>query len=151
MNRDRLLLAVASVLAGTAVLMAVFGFTFNLVFFVVALPFGAAAYFLWADATGRLEARMRSRARRKRASGRTRAADGGRDRRRARERVERPRPEGPSRKEARRVLDVEADAEGETIRRAYRERVKEAHPDREGGSEEAFKRVQDAYDRLSEE
>jgi hypothetical protein len=43
------------------------------------------------------------------------------------------------------VLGVNDDADTEAIRRAYRERVKEVHPDH-GGSEEDFRRVRDAYD-----
>lgn len=159
MDRDRLILGVASVLAGTAVLMAIFGITTNPVFALVALPFGAAAYFLWEDATGRLAERMRARARRRRGrrtrgraadGGRARAGRGARERTRTRERVRPPEPREPSAAEARRVLGVGADDGKEAVRRAYRERVKEVHPDREGGDEEAFKRVQDAYDRLSE-
>ncbi len=42
------------------------------------------------------------------------------------------------------VLGLPPDADGETVRSAYRERVKEVHPDH-GGDEEAFKRLQDAY------
>ncbi len=42
------------------------------------------------------------------------------------------------------VLGLPPDADGETVRSAYRERLKEVHPDH-GGDEEAFKRLQDAY------
>jgi hypothetical protein len=48
------------------------------------------------------------------------------------------------------VLGVDADADAEEIRRAYRRRVKETHPDL-GGSEAAFRRVRRAYERLREE
>jgi curved DNA-binding protein CbpA len=48
------------------------------------------------------------------------------------------------------VLGVSADADQATVKKAYRERVKEAHPDTETGSEEEFKRVNKAYERLSE-
>jgi hypothetical protein len=41
-------------------------------------------------------------------------------------------------------LGVGADADGEEIRAAYRRRVKETHPD-QGGDEEEFKRVREAY------
>jgi hypothetical protein len=50
--------------------------------------------------------------------------------------------------EARRVLGVEADADEAAVRRAYRERVKEVHPDTPGGSASAFMRVREAYERL---
>jgi DnaJ-domain-containing protein 1 len=41
-------------------------------------------------------------------------------------------------------LDLPTDADADEVKRAYRERVKQAHPDR-GGDEEAFQRVQAAY------
>jgi ferredoxin len=45
------------------------------------------------------------------------------------------------------VLGVDPDADDGEIVDAYRQRVKEAHPDH-GGSAEAFQRVQDAYARI---
>ncbi|MFW5948587.1 MAG: 2Fe-2S iron-sulfur cluster-binding protein, partial [Halolamina sp.] len=42
------------------------------------------------------------------------------------------------------VLGVEADADEETVSRAYRRRVKETHPD-QGGSRQEFLRLQRAY------
>ncbi|MFC6836684.1 J domain-containing protein [Halomarina ordinaria] len=51
--------------------------------------------------------------------------------------------------EAYRVLGVPPEADAETVRRAYRERVKETHPDA-GGSPEAFRRVRWAYERVRE-
>jgi curved DNA-binding protein CbpA len=48
------------------------------------------------------------------------------------------------------VLGVEPEADASTIRRAYRERAKETHPDTEDGDEAAFKRVNAAYERLSD-
>ncbi|WP_254543131.1 J domain-containing protein [Halomarina pelagica] len=48
-----------------------------------------------------------------------------------------------------RVLGVDADADADAIRRAYRERAKETHPDA-GGDREAFKRVRWAYERVRE-
>ena len=42
-----------------------------------------------------------------------------------------------------RLLGVSADADEEAIRRAYRLRAMETHPDR-GGSKEAFQQVQEA-------
>ncbi|RNJ27484.1 J domain-containing protein [Halosegnis longus] len=44
---------------------------------------------------------------------------------------------------------VAPDADEQAIKRAYREAVKEKHPDR-GGDEEEFKDVTAAYDRLTE-
>lgn len=45
------------------------------------------------------------------------------------------------------VLGVDRDADDETIKRAYRRRAKETHPDR-GGSDTEFKRVKDAYEAI---
>jgi len=41
-------------------------------------------------------------------------------------------------------LGLPTDADADAVKRAYRERVKDTHPDR-GGDEEAFRRVQEAY------
>ena len=46
-------------------------------------------------------------------------------------------------------LGLPEDADGDEVKRAYRERVKETHPDR-GGDEDAFMRVQEAYATASE-
>ncbi|MFB6138708.1 MAG: DnaJ domain-containing protein [Halobacteriaceae archaeon] len=46
------------------------------------------------------------------------------------------------------VLGVPPDADEEAIVEAYRERVKEVHPD-QGGSERAFRAVHEAYERLT--
>lgn len=56
---------------------------------------------------------------------------------------------GMSLDRARGVLGVPSDADAEAIRAAYREKVKEAHPDR-GGSTDAFKRVNEAYEALGD-
>jgi curved DNA-binding protein CbpA len=45
------------------------------------------------------------------------------------------------------VLGVDRDADDETIKRAYRRRAKETHPDR-GGSDAEFKRIKDAYEAI---
>ena len=45
------------------------------------------------------------------------------------------------------VLGIDADADDEALVAAYRERVKETHPD-QGGSVEAFQRVRAAYDAI---
>lgn len=45
------------------------------------------------------------------------------------------------------VLLVDSEADEEAIERAYRERVKQAHPD-QGGSVEEFRRVRTAYEKL---
>ncbi|MFB6129647.1 MAG: J domain-containing protein [Salinigranum sp.] len=58
-------------------------------------------------------------------------------------------PAGLSRSEAYRTLDLEPGATAAEVRRAYRSRVKEVHPDAEAGDEETFKRVNRAYERLN--
>jgi hypothetical protein len=106
------------------------------------------------DARGRRGAESRAGAREQTRGG------GARSRHRTRERSRRTGPgeRGCSRRmrqsdrrgrQARDVLGVSADADAEAIREAYRDRVKEDHPDR-GGDPETFKRVQWAYEYLSE-
>jgi DnaJ-domain-containing protein 1 len=56
----------------------------------------------------------------------------------------------PPTDEAYRALDLEPGASTERVREAYREKVKEVHPDTETGDEEAFKRVNRAYEALTE-
>ncbi|PSQ18554.1 molecular chaperone DnaJ [Halobacteriales archaeon QS_8_69_26] len=58
-------------------------------------------------------------------------------------------PSGPTTEEAYRRLDLEPGSDSEAIREAYREKVKEVHPDR-GGSEEEFKEVTEAFETLDE-
>lgn len=55
--------------------------------------------------------------------------------------------DGMARRRALAVLDLEANPDHEDLRAAYRRRVMETHPDG-GGDEDAFKRVQAAYDAL---
>ncbi len=148
MHRSRLLLGIASVLAGTGVLFVILGSVINLMFLPLAIPFGVAAYFLWQDATGRLAARFRARARWRRAAGSRQQA--GTDRRRARG-VQADTRSEQSTREARGILGVDRDADAGTIREAYRERVKEVHPDTEEGDEKAFKRVTAAYETLRDD
>jgi len=47
------------------------------------------------------------------------------------------------------ILRIDSDADEDEIKQAYRDRVKETHPDL-GGSEAEFKRVERAYQRLSD-
>ncbi len=48
------------------------------------------------------------------------------------------------------VLGIESDATDEQIKKAHRKKAKDTHPDKEGGSNEAFKAVQEAYETLSD-
>ena len=56
---------------------------------------------------------------------------------------------GPTVEEAYETLGLDAGADLEAVREAYRERAKETHPDL-GGDPEAFIRVREAYERLRE-
>ena len=49
------------------------------------------------------------------------------------------------------VLNVDPGASGEEIRQAYRRRARDLHPDVEGGSEEDFRALQEAYDALRDQ
>ncbi|MFB6159921.1 MAG: DnaJ domain-containing protein [Haloferacaceae archaeon] len=153
MDRDRLLLALAAVFAGLTVLLAVAALAVQPFLLLLAVPFGAVTYLLWSHATGRLEERARRRAR-------TRTRTGPRDQRAAgprggpstgdRDRTARATPTGPSRREAYRTLGLDPGAGQDAVERAYRERVKETHPDAGAGDEETFKRVKRAYEALDE-
>lgn len=60
-----------------------------------------------------------------------------------------PDPEAASVESAFSVLGLSPDASEAEVRAAYREKVKEAHPDH-GGDEETFRRVREAYTAASE-
>lgn len=143
-------------LAGAAVLFVVLGAAFNLILVVAALPFGAAAYFLWSDATGRLHRRFRWRTvdreafeREGRAARSARESrTGGRDRRSRWQPVDSA-PRTMGREEALAALDLSPGADQRAVRRAYRDRVKAVHPDADGGDEDEFRRVRAAYERLT--
>jgi len=162
-DRDRLVLGLAAVFAGLTVVLVVLAFVRQLFLLFVALPFAATTYLMWHHATGRIEARARRKARANRTRGgqgqRRRApggfgatargtASGGRTTGR---RAGAPGGDtGPSEREAYEALGLDPSASDEAVRRAYRARVKEVHPDTDGGDEEAFKRVNRAYERLQE-
>jgi hypothetical protein len=185
-NRDTLVLGIAAVFAGTFVTMSVLALSHSLFLLLVALPFGAASYFMWWQVSEDLEARFRRRAdpdtaARREATARSRAAEAAASgdsrfaeearRRVAEEHAETgrqaagrgataggagrrrgdPRPDsGMARREAFDALGLDAGASQEQIKTAYRDRVKEVHPD-SGGDEESFKRVNRAYETLTEE
>ncbi|WP_323676335.1 J domain-containing protein [Halorubellus sp. PRR65] len=54
------------------------------------------------------------------------------------------------RAEAYAILDVDPGRAEAVVRDAYLSRIKDVHPDREDGSREAFRRVQRAYERLTD-
>lgn len=47
------------------------------------------------------------------------------------------------------ILGVSKDASLKEIKKAYKNKAKEHHPDKDGGNEELFKAIQEAYDTLS--
>ena len=172
MDRDRLVLGLASVMAGITVVLAILALVVRQPFLLfVALPFGVTSYAMWTHATGRLEERAKRRAD---AGGRATTDAGFGAGPRAGPRAGPGARGGPgagptggfggartrgpttattnvvSRAEAYRTLGLTPEATTSEVRRAYRRRVKEVHPDTDGGNEEAFREVQRAYDRLSD-
>lgn len=167
MDRDQLVMALASVFAGLTVLVAVLGIVYQPFLLLLSIGFGATAYFMWYQASGRLDERTRRRVRQGRDRDRDRFSGFGAGARRenvrenyrratnggARGRRTRRAPSarsGPSRREAYRALGLDTTATAEEVKRAYRSKVKEVHPDTKGGSEEAFKRVNQAYETLTD-
>ncbi|MFC6989359.1 J domain-containing protein [Haloplanus sp. GCM10025708] len=160
MDRDGLVLGLASTFAGITVVLLVLAFVEQLFLLFVALPFGVTTYFMWQHATGRLEERMWSRSRKRasvageRATGNAsrgprgfQAGPRGANARAGRRTTETSRT---TRTEAYRTLGLDSGATEAEIRRAYRAKVKEVHPDAESGDEEAFKRVNRAYETLTD-
>lgn len=156
----RIRVALAWVFGIVAAVFIVLGVVVSPVALGVGIPFSIAAYILWYQASGRLRARVRSRADRRHDSRRDattgprgggRESDPGGQRRR---RTQASTGDGGgwavTREEAYDVLGVSPDADPATVRQAYRDRVKDVHPDR-GGDEETFKRVSQAYERLRDE
>ncbi|WP_247009589.1 J domain-containing protein [Halorientalis litorea] len=190
MHHERLISGIAVALAVSAGVLAVLAVVYNLAILAIALALGAAAYFMWYQASGRLAARVyrsveqqaadgrsaRTRTRRTGGTGgatretggfgagpredwtppggqgrgrRSTRTNGGRQGRQRQRRTAPSTTEGPSEREAYRLLGVEPGADEERVKRAYREKVKEVHPDTEDGDEEEFKRVNRAYERLT--
>ncbi|AUX08685.1 molecular chaperone DnaJ [Halalkaliarchaeum desulfuricum] len=163
MHRETIVVGLAAVMGGMTAFMLVVGVVVSPFFFLLSVPFGGATYVMWQHATGRL---VFDRAR-TRTAGRVRSGSGNpgfdRERRAERNRKRARQSNGttagvgvsettrPSKREAFRTLEIEPNASPDTIRRAYRRRVKESHPDTDTGSREEFKRVNRAYERLREE
>jgi hypothetical protein len=147
----KLVAALAGVFGSLTALAALLGALVSPVALALAVPFGVTAYVLWYHASGRLatHAATEHRRTRRRVGPRGQTAGTGSGRRGGGRRgsgVE----TGPSDAEAYRVLGVDPDADAATVRRAYRERAKEVHPDR-GGDADEFRRVSEAYERLRED
>ena len=171
-DRSPLVVGLAAVFAGMTALLVVLAAVFrDAVVGFLALTFAAATYLFWYHASGRIREGIHERARRQRAQRQTREAGGGRERggpqsRRARQartgqqtragsrtaqgqRVDPNAPDDPTRQEAYRTLGLDQGADEAAVKRAYREKVKDTHPDR-GGDEEEFKKVTRAYERLTD-
>lgn len=144
-------------LAGLLVLVALFE-PFAL---LVAIPLALVTYLFWYHASGRLRRRVRkstdSSANRRRARfgtddrGEWSPPNERRDPRGGRTRGTGSNGETPDvgRAEAYRRLGLQSNASTDEVKRAYRRKVKEVHPDR-GGDEEHFKRIREAYETLIE-
>ncbi|MDG5778685.1 J domain-containing protein [Haloarculaceae archaeon H-GB2-1] len=176
MTRSRLVTGLAVVFALISVVLVVLGVRYNPVILFVAALFGVVTYFFWEHGTGRLAARLYRRVERQAArnDGRTasRTADSGSGgfgagpreawtgpyRRAGRERARRSRngqstTNGTGRytpAEAYRILNLEPGADQPAIKRAYRAKVREVHPDTAGGDQASFKRVTEAYETLTD-
>ncbi|UPM42511.1 J domain-containing protein [Halocatena salina] len=177
-ERNQLVMGLAIVFAGLAVIVALAAIAHAPVVGILALLFGTVAYFMWYQASGRLTRRLyrtvENRARsndgraerggfgagpRETRRGRTRGGFGRSRRRRTddRRRHNRTRDNradvvnqsGLTNAQAYDILDIDPDVEESAVKEAYREKVKDVHPDTENGSEEAFKRVNEAYERLT--
>lgn len=175
--RRRLVTGLAGAFVLMTAILVVGGVVYSPAFFLLAIVFGGVSYVMYAHATGRLLRRIyrgverqaattgsdpgaggfgagpRSEWRPPRQEQRRRARRdrvGRRSRGRAGSRRRPPRQEGPSTREAHRILGVEPGADEGTVKQAYRERIKEVHPDASGGDEAAFKRVRAAYEVLSD-
>lgn len=179
MDRSPLVVGLAAVFAGMTVMLIVLAAVFrDPVVAFLSVPFAAATYLFWYHASGRIREGIHERARRQRAKREARAAQDDRERdgfgagprfgggprsRTAREtrtgqqaraggrtaRGQRVDAGAISRREAYRTLGLEQGADEATVRRTYREQVKDVHPDR-GGDEEAFKELTRAYERLTD-
>ena len=177
---DRLTKGVAVVFGVLTAVLTVVGVLASPAVLFLALMFGASTYLMYYHLSGKMAASVYERVeRRAAADGRGGFGAGPREEwepprdgraRRAAERVRQERARrqqaqagrqrrrqpvqqssGPTPAEAYDRLDLDPTADESEVKQAYRERVKEAHPDTDGGSEREFKRVQAAYERLTDE
>lgn len=104
-----------------------------------------------AAATDRSRGEQATGSRRHRGGGGARYRTAGRRRTRAGGAAAKDERHDLSTAEAYRVLGVSPDADEEAIQTAYREQVKQTHPDTAAGDEESFKRLNRAYERVKTE
>lgn len=173
MDRNGLILGVAAVLFGITVVMLLAGIVVNPFFLLVSIPFGSSAYLLWYQASGKLSDDMRQREATATfgSGGRNTGFDAGsfgagsstsgnfasESARRAQQYREKARANQAadqratiSESDAYRILEIDPVADDAEIKAAYRQRVKECHPDTPSGDEEMFKKVSRAYEVLSD-
>lgn len=168
-----IVVGMAATFIGLTALLVVAGIVVSPVLLAVAIPFAVVSYFLWYHATGRLKDRVRREAaqagpsERERARQRARTAENRRDAYRTagttdggfgagattgsgdpRNRV--PPSGGMSEGEAYETLGLDRSADQDVIRSTYREEAKRLHPDGDEGDEEAFKELNEAYERLKD-
>ena len=176
-RRKRLVTGLAAAFGLMTAIFAVGGVVYSPVLFILALTFLPVTYVFYSHATGRLLGRIYRGVERQAARNggdperggfgagpreewtppggdrrRGRRQAQGRQRRRGARRAG-PRSNGrhgPTRREAYSVLGVDPGADEGAVREAYRERIKEVHPDTEGGDEDEFKRVREAYEVLTD-
>jgi hypothetical protein len=167
-HRDRLVQGLTAIFGGMSLVLALVGLATNPAILVLAVVFGAVAGLMYYQASGRLARRVYRRVERQAdvddgaRAGRGGFGAGPREdwrgprrgpragrRQRARSTATRD-TNGHSAREAYEVLGLEPGADQAAIRDAYRERIKEVHPDTEGGDEAAFRDVREAYERLSD-
>ncbi|MFC6757318.1 MULTISPECIES: J domain-containing protein [Haloarcula] len=110
--------------------------------------FGAGPREEWEPPRDGRARRTAERVRQERA--RRQQARGGRQRT-ARRRQSVQQSSGPTPAEAYDRLGLDPSADQSTVKQAYRERVKETHPDTDSGSEREFKRVKAAYETLTDD
>ena len=176
---DRLITGVAVVFGLLTAVLTVVGLVSSPAVLFLALMFGASTYLMYYHLSGKMAASVYERVERRAARNGAGARRGGFDagpreewkpprdgqrrrnadrrRRQARQQGKQRRrrrsvqqSSGPSPSEAYNRLGLEPSASDSAVKQAYRERVKEVHPDTEGGSEREFKRVKAAYERLTE-
>jgi len=176
---DRLTTGIAVVFAILTAVLTIVGLVSSPAVLFLALMFGASTYLMYYHLSGKMAANVYERVERRAATDSRDAGRGGfdagpreewepprdggtrrtaervrgqRQRRQAQQRRRRARQSsGPSRAEAYDRLGLDPSADERAVKQAYRDRVKETHPDTDGGNEREFKRVKAAYERLTDD